>query len=258
MTSVLAANGARHVWRFFRAGGFDQIRLDRGADLANLRGLDQKLWVALAGPAQDIEFDHRTLSLIDTSDDGRIRVPELLTAVEWAVGRVKDPDTLVKGEAALPLAAINDSTDEGRRILSSARQILINLGKPDAEAITPDDTADTQKIFAATRFNGDGVVPPESADDAETTKVIVDIVACLGGDVDRKGCLGVTRARLERFFDEAQAFADWIAQSIGAGLLPLSEQTSAAFDLLAVLRAKIDDFFVRCRLAACRSASAQP
>jgi hypothetical protein len=34
-----------------RAGGFDQVKLETGADLLNLDQLDQKLWVALACPA---------------------------------------------------------------------------------------------------------------------------------------------------------------------------------------------------------------
>ncbi|HXP30224.1 MAG TPA: hypothetical protein VN832_03980 [Stellaceae bacterium] len=29
-----------HVWRFFRAGGFDQVRLDSGDDIAALATLD--------------------------------------------------------------------------------------------------------------------------------------------------------------------------------------------------------------------------
>ncbi|AKU93168.1 hypothetical protein AKJ08_3555 [Vulgatibacter incomptus] len=33
-----------HRFRFFRAGGFDQVRLDRGEDLVALGQLDQKLW----------------------------------------------------------------------------------------------------------------------------------------------------------------------------------------------------------------------
>lgn len=47
-------------WRFFRAGGFDQVRLDTGAELLALDTLDQKLWVALSCPVKGIEFNNRT------------------------------------------------------------------------------------------------------------------------------------------------------------------------------------------------------
>ena len=43
-------------WRFFRAGGFDQVRLDTAAELLNIGSLDQKLWVALSCPVKGIEF----------------------------------------------------------------------------------------------------------------------------------------------------------------------------------------------------------
>ena len=43
-----------HVWRFFRAGGFDQVRLDNARDIAAVPTLDQKLWVALACPPRGI------------------------------------------------------------------------------------------------------------------------------------------------------------------------------------------------------------
>src|SRR5512137_84693 len=120
-----------HTWKFFRAGGFDQVRLETGADLMTLDQLDQKLWVALACPATGLEFDSRTLALIDTDKDGRIRAPELIAAVKWAVGSLKYPDDLLKGSPELPLSAINDSTPEGKQMLASARQILVNLGKKD-------------------------------------------------------------------------------------------------------------------------------
>ena len=70
----------KHVWRFFRVGGFDQVRLDSGSDIAALGELDQKLWVALACPTRGIEFDATTLDLLDADHDGRLGLRELRTA----------------------------------------------------------------------------------------------------------------------------------------------------------------------------------
>ena len=122
-----------HKWRFVRLGGFDQVRLENGADLLALEQLDQKLWAALSCPTQGLEFDTKTLELIDSDGDGRIRVPELLAAVQWARSLLKDPQDLTKGASALPLAAINNGTPEGAQLLSSAKHILANLGKADAD-----------------------------------------------------------------------------------------------------------------------------
>src|SRR5512137_2881536 len=112
-----------HTWKFFRAGGFDQVRLETGADLMTLDQLDQKLWVALACPTTGLHFDAKTLALIDTDKDGRVRASELMTAVKWAGGLLKNPDDLVKGLDPLPLSAINDATAEGQQLVNSARQI---------------------------------------------------------------------------------------------------------------------------------------
>ena len=255
------ASAARgHKWRFFRAGGFDQVQLDSAEDLLALGELDQKLWAALACPIEGLEFDRATLALIDADKDGRIRAPELCAAVKWACSLLKDPGRLVKGEATLPLSAINAEHDEGKRLLASARQILKDLGKKGAKEITLDDTADTAKIFGKTRFNGDGVLPAASADDEATTRVIEDIVACLGGELDRSGLVGVTQEKVDQFFVEATAFSAWWAASEADAITvtPLSEATAAASAALLAVKDKVGDYFARCRLVAFDARAAGP
>ena len=73
-------SGPSKQWRFFRAGGFDQVKLETGSDLMALDQLDLKLWVALACPTTGLEFDKATLALIDTDKDGRVRAPEVIAA----------------------------------------------------------------------------------------------------------------------------------------------------------------------------------
>src|SRR3569623_107835 len=152
-----------HTWTFFRVGGFDQVLLESGADLAALGELDQKLWTELASPTNGLEFDARTLALLASDNDVRIRSPFIFAAAVWATAILKNPDDLLRGAPTLPLAASNSEGDEGRQIIVSAKNILANLGKPDADVISLDDTADTAKIFAQTRFYGDCIVPAESA-----------------------------------------------------------------------------------------------
>ena len=94
---LLPATATRHAWNFFRTGGLDQVALTTAADLLALRTLDQKLWVALSCPVKGLELDEKTLALIDADGDGRIRVPELIAAVEWAAARLKDPAALLRG-----------------------------------------------------------------------------------------------------------------------------------------------------------------
>jgi hypothetical protein len=240
-----------HNWKFFRAGGFDQVKLESGADLANLDQLDQKLWVALACPTRGLEFDSRTLDLIDSDKDGRVRAPEVIAAAKWATGLLKNPGELVKGLPTLPLAAINDASPEGKQILASAKQTLINLGKKDATSIGLDDVGDTTKIFSATNFNGDGIIPADAAEDEATKTVIAEIMACLGIENDRSGKPGIGQAKADAFFSEAQLYSDWWKQAEGdKNILPLSEKTASAAAAVKAIKIKVDDFFARCQLAA--------
>lgn len=254
-----AGSSSKHTWRFARVGGFDQVQLDRGADLVAIAELDQKLWVALSCPVRGLEFDEKTLSLIDTDNDGRIRAPEVIAAVTWAASVLKSPDTLVEGPAALPLKAIDAEKEEGRMLLSSAKQILKNLGKQGVKQISVEDTSDTARIFAQTKFNGDGVVPVTSADEEDVQRAIQEVIDCVGSEIDRSGAPGVSQALVDRFFAEADAFSAWWAQAErDPAVLPLGEGTSAAVEAFHAARAKVDDYFARARLAAFDPRAAAP
>lgn len=247
----MPAQDPTREWRFFRAGGFDQVRLDSGADLLALDQLDQKLWVALSCPTHGLEFDSKTLEMIDSDRDDHIRAPEIIAAVKWAGALLNDPEVLVRGGDGLPLAAIDDRSEEGRRLLASARQILRNLGKPDATVITVADTADTERIFAQTRFNGDGIIPANVADDPAVQQVLEEIIDCLGPETDRSGAPGASQAKVEQFFAEARACSDWWNKAEqDPAILPLGEATAAAAQAYAAVQVKVDDYFTRCRLAA--------
>lgn len=240
-----------HTWKFFRAGGFEQVRLESGADLLALDQLDQKLWVALACPTSGLEFDPHTLELIDTDKDGRIRAPDILEAVRWVAPYLKSVDQLLLGAAELPLTAINDATPEGKQLLASAKQILTNLGKPNQETIAPADTLDTKKIFGNTKFNGDGIVTADSAPDDATKAAILDIINCMGAETDRNGNPGINQAKSDQFFTEAAAFVSWHSKAESdTSILPLGTGTADAAAVLQKLRPKAEDYFARCRLAA--------
>ncbi len=237
----------KHTWKFFRAGGFDQVKLETGADLMNLDQLDLKLWVALACPTTGIEFSAETAALIDTDKDGRIRAPELIAAVQWAGSKLKHPDELLKGGDSLEFSAIADAT-----LLASARRICANLGKPDATAITLADVSDADRIFSGTTLNGDGVIITESAADDATSQVIAEIAACVGTVPDRSGKPGIDQALADAFFAECTAFDEWFRKSEAeaAHILPLGDATASAAAAVRAIRAKVDDYFGRCRLAA--------
>ena len=81
-TTVPPSN-PRHRFRFYRVGGLDQVALETADDLRNVEHLDQKLWVALSCPVKGLELDQKTLELLDLDKDGRVRSPEIISAIRW-------------------------------------------------------------------------------------------------------------------------------------------------------------------------------
>lgn len=248
LASPVVEDQAHHPWRFFSAGGFTQVRLDTGADFVNLKQLDQKLWVALSCPVQGLEFDRRTLALMDTDNDGHIRAPELIAAIDWAAARLASPDVLARG-GPLPLAALDIDSDEGARLLTSARHVLDSLGKRASDSISVEDVSDSDRIFSGMAFNGDGIITATACDET-LQPVFAAIVDTLGSVPDRSGAPGIDQARADRFFTEAEAWLAWQSRpQEDATLLPLGADTGSAFAALAAIRVKADDYFTRCSLA---------
>ena len=237
-----------HSWTFFRAGGLDQVLFETADDFRNLGKLDQKLWVALTCPVKGLQFDARTLELIDADKDGRVRAPEVISAVDWTCTLLKDPAELKKGTDGLPLSSINDSTVAGKALLASAKQVLANLGKPTSTVITVADISDSVKLFADTMFNGDGIVIAEAAETPALKQTIADIIALHGAVTDRSGKPGIDQAKADAFFADCGALAGWMSASPHAKIL--GDTTPVAHATYAAVRSKINDYFSRCRLAA--------
>jgi len=249
----------KHEWHFFRAGGFDQVCIDNGADMLLLEQLDQKLWVALSCPTRGIEFDARTLDWIDSDHDGHIRATDIIAAAKWAGGLLKDTDLLVKGGDVLPLSAINDAGVEGQHLLAAARHILQNLDRPEAELISAGDTSDTQKLIAGMRFNGDGIITPQTAEEADLQAAIEDIMACCDTVLDRSGARGISSETCDQFFARAEAYVAWWQRAEDdKDILFLGAGTLLATDCFHAVKAKVEDYFIRCRLAAYDPRAAAP
>ncbi len=237
-----------HQWRFFRSGGFDQVRLDKIEDWQHLSELDPKLWAALSCPVKGLEFDARTMNYLDTDHDGRVRIVEVKAAVAWALSVLQTPQILLSG-AELPLSAINTQTEAGQKLYASAKRILQNLGKADATALTVADTDDLAKIFPADQLNGDGIITVELAA-SDDVKLLISTLLSLGiQKVDRSGALGVDEAQLNEFVAAGQALLDW--REVGSSInTEFADKTADVYQLVTALDAKVSDFFVRCQLAA--------
>ena len=243
--------GAMHRWRFCRLGGFDQVRLETADDIQHLGALDQKLWAALSCPVNGLEIDTRTLKMLDSDGDGRVRVQEVLRAVSWTGSILKNQGTLLAGAGELPLSALDDSQPEGQQLLASAQQLLTYLGKPDADSVSVADVADTGTLLHQSKFNGDGIIAVHSADDKQTQQLIEEIMAAVGSDEDRSGLPGISLERINSFFEAADAYGQWWEQAKSdPAVLPFGAKTVEVAAAFSTLKNKVDDYFTRCGLAA--------
>ena len=114
----------KHEWKFFSHNGLRQVDIGCGDDLRNLRDLDQKLWTVLAASNSGLRFDARMLEFLDSDGDGRIRVPDLLAAIDFLESKNVDLDSLFQedpengkrladiSEKLADLAKVEPSDDE--------------------------------------------------------------------------------------------------------------------------------------------------
>jgi len=241
----------QYIWSFSTVGGVKRVNLDSGSDLRHLAELDQKLWTALSCPVNDLEIDATTLQLIDTNNDGQIRVPEILEAVNWMISVLKNPDDLLKQEHDFPLSAINTNTDEGKTLLASAIVLLKNLGKEDSTTLTVAETSNNEAIFAASRFNGDGIITEDSADTLLLSQLLNEVITCIGSLPDRSGKAGISAELLQTFLEQCVQYSNWYDKADNnSAILPFGELTEEAFLCFSAIEAKVNDYFIRCKLAA--------
>lgn len=182
-----------YKWNFISIGGTTRVDISSGEDLRHLGELDRKLWTVLSCPTKGLEIDPKTLEMLDSDKDGKIRVDEVVATASYLTRVLKDADSILKGGDSLPLSAFNLEDPEGKALFDSAKNILSAIGKADAESIAISDTANIAAIEHA---------------EWEKTKV-----------------------------------------------QPYGEDSEAVFALVGRLKAKIDDYFLRCSLASYQNES---
>ena len=233
-----------HEWQYCSLGGVIRVKIASGDDLVHLGELDQKYWTVLSCPVSDLQMDKNTLDLLDTDKDGRIKVHEVVSAANWLCSVIKDKDLILKGEDVLAIDNIDCSSEEGARLHDSALRILKNLGL-EKTAISVAEASDSVAIFKNTVLNGDGViVPSTAASDMEAKKAIEDCISSVGSVIDRCGEAGVNTELVETFY---AACADYSAWMDGC-TLPYGAATADAYSACESVRAKVEDYFTRCKL----------
>lgn len=242
-----------YEWKFSTLGGVTRVNINTGEDIAHLEELDQKLWTVLSCPASGLEMDADTLEMLDLDGDGKIRVAEILSTVDWVKSRLKNLDILVSRPTELPLSTINDETAEGAEILACAKRILKNLGlKKDTISIA--DVRNSISVFEKTPYNGDGVITEKCTDDDALKNIIKECIASFGPVTDRSGDEGVDADKIAAFYKAAADYTAWKAAGVEE-IFPYGANTASALQVCNALKEKVSDFFMRCKLAAFNSDS---
>lgn len=230
-------------FNFFCAGGVEQLSIRTPEELAAVEALDPKLWLAISMPTDGIDFDARTLELIDSDTDGRIRVPEIKSAVAFVREHLCDFSGFFAGKTSVPRSAIKPESP----LAETAKKLLEET--PDSQNEISLETA--QKAFAdfaARPFNGDGLIAPASAENnPELEKLITEISTCYDA-----GAEGISADHVKQFVADAEAAITWqlTAKEDSDSIFPLGENTEKAFAVVESVREKVNDFFARARLAA--------
>jgi len=134
----LSNGNAEYKWQYCSLGGVTRVNITSGADIAHLAELDQKLWTVLSCPVHGLELEDRTLDLIDTDRDGKIRVDEVVAASQWLCRILKDPDKLLKGNDSIVLSDMNANDEEGAKLLADAKAVLDILGSKNDSISLPE------------------------------------------------------------------------------------------------------------------------
>ena len=101
---------ADYKWTYASIGGATRVKIQSGEDIRHLGELDEKLWTVLSCPTVGLEIDETSLKLIDTDNDGKLHVQEVIKTADWLCATLTNPDVLLAGEAQLKVSEIADES----------------------------------------------------------------------------------------------------------------------------------------------------
>lgn len=247
---------------FERYGRTYHLRIQNREELESVLELDDSLWIATSAPIAGLNGDEKFLELLDMDGNGRVRVDELRAGIRWLIERLEGSSSVAGESDSVPLAALDEDHPEGVEMLDTARYILAALGVEEGDSVSLQEVSQFEAGLDSRVINGDGVVPPAAAEEPDLRSFIQDVLTCVGGEEDRTGRQGVTEADLDRFLNEARSYLDWIAEADlpdgteGTEIMPLGEETPAAWQALKAVRGKVEEFFAQCRYLRFRPSAA--
>ncbi len=226
-----------HTYLFSSIAHTIQARLQNGADIDALATLDRKDWLILSCPIADLGEGEKVAKLLDTDQDGRVRIPEILAAVDWLRPRLQHFDCLFQSAQGLRIEDICTTTQEGE-ILAKVFAKLATDG-----CLTENAIDGAIAAFRSQLDNGDCVVPASAAGEAWTAMGEL-ILAVTGGAPAVDGTMGIARQTLDQFLEARTAFLAW-REAEPKLTIELADVATAVMTF-EKMKEKIDAFFLAC------------
>lgn len=153
---------ADYKWTYASIGGATRVKIQSGEDIRHLGELDEKLWTVLSCPTVGLEIDETSLKLIDSDNDGKLHVQEVVKAANWLCATLTNPDVLLKGEAQLKVA---DIADESIRLVAEKIAIDGVITLDAVRAVIGAVTVEAQAVPEAP-FSGEVIAAYKACKDA--------------------------------------------------------------------------------------------
>ena len=259
LPNIIAKEG--YNWKYNTVGGVTRVIVENGEDIAHLCELDQKLWTVLSCPVNGLEFNARTLALMDSDGDGKIRVNEVVAASKWLANVLVDLEYLFKGKDSIEFADVRTNTDEGMQVIDAAKMMLGKLGE-EKEGISMADVAKYMEVYEEkckaeyTAAEAEPYTPPfgDSSDDTEAAvnavraKVADYFMRCklVAFDADAAAALDVQVSKIEaisggNLSDNVSEIAAYpLARPTQEAMLPLAAGINPAWQAaMAKLKALV-------------------
>lgn len=224
---------------FENIGGSFQFRAGNAADLRKILTLDATAWAALCVPAASLNGDPGFFKLLDTDNNGMIRVDEVKSAVKWLLDVLKDHEAIDNETAAISSAMFNEDDADGKALKEFVLQHNAELENSTGMM----ELAAVRAKLAAVRngaLSGDGLLKGKAVENGSAAGFYKDVTAALN-------CPDMlTIGALEKFLADAGNFVEWSKSAVKPNFR--NDEPEKYYALYQALQSKIDEYFRYCEL----------
>lgn len=234
-----------HPYVFRRFAGSLQVRIRTFQDILALRKLPEVHWVALACPTQGLNCDPAFLRHLDRDNNGRVRVHEIEEAITWMDQQLAKHEGCIPGSDELVLEHLSPAAAP---LKQAAELVLNNLQAHDRTKLKLEQVRLTDKILGRNDSNGDGIISPTGIGDRTLRAMAEDMMKVFPPAIDRTGDKGIDIGIIKAFAEGRAKALPWSEKR--AELSLWGEGTLEQALSLRAVAARLDEYFMQCRLVA--------